>query len=433
MSRRARAVAVALVAAIFSALVVTEAPANPLDEFLPLVAAKRILAGEVPHRDFFTLYPPLVPLLDALVLSLTGSALLGARLLCVAFLAVGAAIVSEIVAILAQDERAGLAAGLCVAASCCEPPWGYPAVHATVLVLASFLVALRGTGTRAAIAAGLLLGVGALARHDVAGFACLPVAATVFARTGSARRAALLLGVAAAPAALAALVLLALGGGPAAWNELFRFPATLYGRARRLPWPGLDAGSLGAIYLPLAVAVAALARALLDPMSERKKRPPELAAASLPLLLALSGTVRPDGSHLYPARFASLVALAVLLRPSPRQRLRHASFLLGAVLAGSSALLGAKDALIQARAVLAAPHVVTGPRRGVVEDESVARKNTLAELARLARGGRIYVGLRRHEQILLNDVALYLDSGLLPATRWHELVPLVADTEPVQW
>ena len=43
-------------------------PPCKTDEYFPLVCGQRILAGEVPFRDFVTQYPPLIYYLDALVM-----------------------------------------------------------------------------------------------------------------------------------------------------------------------------------------------------------------------------------------------------------------------------------------------------------------------------------------------------------------------------
>ena len=36
---------------------------------------------------------------------------------------------------------------------------------------------------------------------------------------------------------------------------------------------------------------------------------------------------------------------------------------------------------------------------------------------------RIFVGLTRHDKILINDTAMYFAAGRLPATRWHQFDP----------
>jgi hypothetical protein len=47
-------------------------------------------------------------------------------------------------------------------------------------------------------------------------------------------------------------------------------------------------------------------------------------------------------------------------------------------------------------------------------------------------GTPLFVGLGRHDKILLNDVAFYFLAGRPPATKWHHMDPGVQTTEPVQ-
>ena len=46
--------------------------------------------------------------------------------------------------------------------------------------------------------------------------------------------------------------------------------------------------------------------------------------------------------------------------------------------------------------------------------------------------GRIFAGERRHDALLTSPIRLYFLMGRLPAVRYQELHPAVADTEAVQ-
>jgi hypothetical protein len=408
-----------------------------LDEYLPIVNAERLQAGEVPHRDFFTLYPPLVPALDALTLRLAPGSILAVRVLCLAFVVAGLLLVSEIATMLSGDGRAGAALGVLAAVMYGAPPWGYPLVHATVLVLAALLVALRSSGPRWIFLVGALLGLAATARHDLAAVGSLPVVGLVAARTRSPRSVGLALLGAAVPVLLLA-GLLALGGaGSAALDQLIGIPATIYSRARALPWPRADLESLARVYSPLALGVLGLAVSVLDPHADRERRSAEVATTSLVMLLAVPGLVRPDAAHLSAVRMACPTALAIILRASPSRSLHRAFVAIAIAAAAPQIASGVLGAVEQVRALVGAREVfeARGPRRGLLLDPEIsneARRNTLDLAARIANGRRIYVGLREHDRILVNDVAFYVEAEALPATRYHELVPLIANTERVQ-
>jgi len=47
-------------------------------------------------------------------------------------------------------------------------------------------------------------------------------------------------------------------------------------------------------------------------------------------------------------------------------------------------------------------------------------------------GDYIFVGVGRHDKIFVNDVAFYFLANLRSTTKWHEFVPGLQTTEPIQ-
>jgi hypothetical protein len=452
--------AVAVTGAVSVGARMLEAPANPLDEFLPLVCARRLLAGEVPYRDYTTLYTPLMTVLDAGVLSVAPRSLLAARLLFLAIVVLGLLVATRLAVRLSGSERKGAAIGVLGAVSHGAPLWGYALVPATVLVLGAFLASLRGRSASARrpgawlAASGVLLGLAALARHDVAALGALPIAASVFLQerrargTTAARRSlAIVLGAAALLPLVFVVALERLGAAPAAWEQLVAIPANLYPRMRSLAWPlpwrspgdSDDWPSILCIYGPFLVAAVALARIARAwrgiTADERPAAIDALTEVALVAVFLVPALVRPDQSHVYAARLAALPLLGLLAR-APLDRRRAAALVFALALVVPTACREGWNAArvlrksVRHRTLFAEVE----PRRGLLDDGGIngPRERALAFVATRPLGTRIWVGLWRHDRIWLNDVGFYYDAGALPASRHHELYPLVATTVPVQ-
>ena len=406
-------------------------PTNPLDEFLPLVAAQRVLAGEVPYRDFTTLYPPLTTLLDAGLLAVAPASVLLARALFALIVIAGLLVVKSIAETLSGSERVGVGAALLALLAQGEPPWGYALVLATVLVLGAFACALR-EGPRVDDRRG-----GAPRTRGARPPRCGHLRR---ARRGARRepppasRARVGAAAAAAPPLLLVVVLLALGAGRAAFEQLFVIPSTLYPAIRGLPWPApwrtlpgapLEL-ALASIYRPFDRSTIALVHALRtreDPRARRGRR-----AADPPRLLGVGAPgprARDGGAH----RFVRGA------RHSRRRSLDDVGFVLALVVPrGGVSII--ESARVVRRIVAPSATFARWPTRrpfvdqAGVEEDRVRALDAIAE-ARAAHE-RIFVALPRHDRIWINDVAFYFDAGLLPATRHHELYPLVATTREVQ-
>jgi hypothetical protein len=126
---------------------------------------------------------------------------------------------------------------------------------------------------------------------------------------------------------------------------------------------------------------------------------------------------------MYPSRLASFLALAVLMRGDLSVRRSWALTL---------ALV-----LVAARGVVELS--ATGEALLYLRDGTIFQRfdppglrDSLALVATRPPGSRIYVGLRHHNRFFVNDARFYFLAGALPATRYHELVPLVASRPEVQ-
>lgn len=436
-----------------------------------LVGAERVLGGEVPYRDFWTIYAPGSFYALAGLFALTGpsaaaSAFAGAGL---SALAIGA-----LHRFLRRVAPGGAAAAL-GAASVGAVLLGTghyrslntypPTLLAAALGLGAYARAVRKGGRGALLGAGLGAGVAALFKHDVGFYAALAMGLGLLAggapRTDGTGRARLgpaaLLGVGAALPVAFVAALLVPAAGPDLWRDLIVFPATEFPATRWesypplvpeglwAPGPGLlerafAAGRALTFALPvLAAAGGALAVAL----AGRRRAPHALSLAvtfALGLALHRNAAAVQINTHivsmtLYGVAFGVLGFAARAPAPSPSRRTGRLAAMAAAgwLLAVSAEPLWSLFWALQARAERV---VLEGPRLGgiALHAGDVRDLERLRELVdrRAPPGTPIYVGEHRHDMVVANDVRLYFALGRPSATRYQELHPGVANTAEVQ-
>ena len=328
------ALAIALAVALLATpLAGVDASPPTEDEFVVGYDARRIVAGEIPFRDFHAVEPPAGILLHAALYRVVGPSQLASRLVALWLGALGALLAFVVV------SRAGgtrLAAAIAAVASAAPLwLWPYPTPHGAALVvaLAALATALAG---RFAVAGALVATAGLF--YPAVGVAAA-VGVAVLAAHGR-TRAIWLHALAGAALVVAALALwLAAHGALASAARALAWPLSHYNRARGFNDVGFAAGlgrtvsATRAAAGPVAAAacvlvgftVAALALvgpALLLPAAAiaRRRRGPaaatELALAAAGATLTLLALVqRPDIVHLGFA--AALIIPAAACRRSP--------------------------------------------------------------------------------------------------------------------
>lgn len=418
------------------------------------VGAMRVLAGDLPYRDFWTLYAPGQFYLLAGLFAVFGLQWL------VSPIAASVLLAGATAALFWAARRAGGTRGaafaaatllaMAIAATSYHRSCGsYP--PALLLILLAWGCAAGPASRRSAALAGLALGAAALFKHDVAAYSALGVALyqlTSAAREeGSWRRA----WHGAAVTAAAALVVfappmlaLAVFAGPDLWQDLVVFPLGDFpaSRPELLPlWPAVAfdpettrraaAQAVGhslSFWLPWVALLVASGAALRD----ARLRPWTFALFATFLAHQLASQVQIN-THVI-----SWSAWAVLALAPTWARNRVRSWRLAA--------LGATLALFAAHGVaLLVHHVVETPRHTAEAPLPAARgmrvlpsdATALTRLAALVEryvpeDGRLYAGERRHDIAITSPKRLYFLLGRRPAVRYHELHPAITDTEPVQ-
>ncbi len=441
-----------------------------------LVGGLRVLDGDVPYRDFWTMYAPGQFYVAAALLGVFGRHALVPAVAAVVLVAATAALLFALARRLGARTSSGvlLAATLVLASFTARPELSSyePALLAIVLGLHALLTWFRTGSRRALVAAGLALGAAACCKHDVAFHAALAFTAALLAHAAATREGlrqaatgtVRALGGLAGGCALVVVpvaVLVAASAGRDAWQDLFVFPARVFPLVMREAFPGLlpnpaplerwraapgDAraaiAALGAIgnwaacRLPLVVALGALATWRL-----RSERTPArgafvaLAAVAVPLFFASAHVQQ----NTHPVSMLVFAALGVAALDVPARAERRAAPRLVTAALALCALAGA------GRQAPAIAEVALLWREGVVVDHGPARgvrthavwHATLVPTAdwidaHVPPDEPIYVGAARHDAIVASKMVLYALAERRPATRWHELHPGVADSETVQ-
>jgi 4-amino-4-deoxy-L-arabinose transferase-like glycosyltransferase len=157
---------------------------DPFDEGIALQAARRILEGQFPYRDFTWAYGPAEPYMLAALFKLFGVSLWQWRI--VRSLAdAGIALVCYLAVERRVPRAAALAVWLTVACGLAAPRTTNPYPYALLTVLITLVLLSRGPASRSTIAAsGALIALAAAFRFDIALYGLSAGAVVIAARDG---------------------------------------------------------------------------------------------------------------------------------------------------------------------------------------------------------------------------------------------------------
>jgi len=477
-SRRAvgRAVSVMLLGGAIAAVYVVTGLTRPInfhDEGFPVYAAVRVLDGDVPYRDFWTVHPPGQWYTLAAVFKLVGASMLVERiwdaLVRVTFLFSLYAFASRL-----TTPRIALVPGVVTFVYLGATPFYaymmFPALLLSMLSGLALLAHARDSRARWLLAAGLCVGLTALYRHDVALYAATAGAVTLTARrlvarsgAGAVIRAlAPFVGGAAAIALPAAALLLSAVPAGALWDQLFVYPARLARSVRSLPLPPVWINPLMAlqgaeslreyltfvldgwipVYFPLIVyALGGAVSATLLVRGARGQDPGQSGWGTLWLtvfgaLLYLQALSRADAIHLMPTSLAAIVLLTAVILWGWRAFARPPML---AVMCVSLPVLSISFLWTPALDTIERTSRGWPPEcsRPLARARCMPLRADEAAIAQLVQrlvppGERIFVGHGRHDRIFVTDMLFYFLAERHSATRYFSLEPGVATTAPVQ-
>jgi hypothetical protein len=449
---------------------------NVYDEGVAVYGAERVLHGEVPYRDFWTIYAPGDLYLLAALFKTFGPRLIVERHAWVLLDAVLAVLVYAIARRAGNRAWAILCWSLTILWTRQIPIFGSPGIPALVCLCGAILVTLRflneprprlwlRPGPRRdppphlLMLAGVLVAICTLFRQDFGLYACVSIMATlVYAGRASLANIASFLGAAAIGLTPAVIALLVAVPRERLIEHLVTFPLTIYPRMRALPLPALP-GSPVAV-LTGAVAAGAylreqaravqfygslvmLAGLTLWSLFVRVRRGNRSAMGTVAFLIGTTGLllfeharVRSDLYHLYPAFLFTLIASAIVMSACEGwgrgwvYRLITAGTVL-AVLTIAVVTARTERAAEARQTPLAIPRAAGLFTLDAPGADAYVR--AIAEVQRRVPPGQpIFVGNTRHDRLIINEVLFYFLSERPSATAYHDMHPGVVTTVAVQ-
>ena len=450
LSRKKGLTTVALVLAAFSLLhlfLFIDHGLNVYDEGVAAYGALRLAQGDMPYRDFWTIYAPGQFYALAGVYGMFGFSLIVGRVF-TALMLVGAVIAVFTLAARRGGRAVGALAMMLAAVWVSSFEGRTPAMPCSVLLslvscvaLLAFAEARRG---RDAVLAGVLTGLAVLYRHDIGVYTAIAQGVVLLAVEGAGPVRDRLRGVVAyavggftvlGPALVCLLLVVP---ADVLLRDLVSFPARVYPAVRSLPYPAPGLQTMAFYFTPLMCAVC-LAR-------YRLRSARVLLFVLMGLLFMGQAAVRSDVTHLFPAMFPGILLFGFLTGD-----MRNAHAFRSGVWGGAARwvylAMPALCAVTFLRPLTFQLVNVVGLARGggsqVVLDrrgKSVrlpSDKEWYPDLVRYVRNmvppeESIFVGNRRHDRIAVNDVVLYFLAERACATRYHELHPGMATTAACQ-
>ena len=445
------------------------------DEGFAVFNATRLLAGEIPYKDFWAIYPPGQLYTLAGLFKVFGISLLVSRVYdtLVRFtIVVGVYQAARKIVSLPLALVASLMAALLLVSVGFYAYAVYPALAWSVWALWCALRFAEGGQRRWLILAGVLAGAGGFFRWDIGLYTCFGLCAAVFifqffkanpvrsawrpALANAVKSAAILLAsFAAVMAVLYGLVCLRSGLG-VVWEQVVMFPATRLRAVRWLAYPPLRSPGLLDLsayrefyspqndwlrfYLPLvifAVAWLCLAYGLLwKRFSLTQALFGILAAALIGPLLFAQALSRYDYIHVLPAALlAALVVVGLVSQAVQRKAYPVLPVALALLLPGIYITYFMSTVSIFTRNLESFPPggcYSRLPRAGCAFTGETQQQAVAYVQAHTQPGEAIYVGNQQHDAIFISDVGFYFLAERPSATRYSELHPGVVDTLPVQ-
>lgn len=414
MASRNLAVGLAFVALSLATLRVALHPVAIFDEGFVLTNASRLLAGEIPHRDYWAAYPPGAAAILAVFFKFLGPSVAVARIVFIGWAALF--LFSTFVLLRRFNDAAPAILGtLLIGLLLLTVEANHPLIAAMALAMASLAFQDRPR------LGGALGGAVMLFRHDFAGYFVL----AALIGWGVGRKSAAYLRMLLASTGVVLILVLAVAGPANFYDQAIRFPTLVLRQYRHLPvtpfYAVTETGWMLAWLAPLAAASVLTVAVLRRASDSRLSLVAQIA--SFGLLLVFQAHSRLDGVHALPARLFALTAVIALLILYLRWSYLKVAALIGVTLVS-----------IASSAIFWNP---VSERVRACEREcfynSEDQKAAAAFLQTHSEPDKpIFVGNTRHDIVLANDASLYFMAQRQPAIAWNEMNPGTVTTAAVQ-
>jgi hypothetical protein len=433
------------------------------------VGAERVLHGEIPYRDFWTMYAPGQFYLLAGLFSLFGAYLMVEVVTAAAICAGAACICYLLVQNLSGKKLAALICAAIFVAATYNTGYfkrlgSYPPAIFLILICLHFIVLYYQTAQlRYLIFAGLATGIACVFKHDIGGYTAIAITTGMVAHslvpwnTSTKRFHPLRLQFVVYAICLMAVMLpiagyFALLAGPNLWDALIVFPLTDFRYARPEGYPSLWPSGIYAqsprkllenlctyviFTVPFGLQLMGLVAIGLAVRNGQRLYVAVGVSLWIGFLLHYIAAHVQINTHIitmsvYAAIlgvlfYATTVSKVSAIRPAVR-----ALLVLGLV-AGWLLALSAKPLYVAWTNLGSATAEVTLAKVAGFK-VSAEEAQTLTELTNfvnrhLAPNQALYVGLHRHDVIVIGDVMSYFILDRPIATRYHELHPAITDTK----
>ena len=439
-------------------------------EGISTVGAERVLNGEIPYRDFWTMYAPGQFYLLALIFKIVGNHLLVEVIATSIVCAAAACVCYRLMFNLVGRNLAALVPAVILLAALYHTGYfkrlgSYPPAILFIFVALNFIMLYyRKEAFRYLLAAGLATGAALVFKHDVAGYTAIAIVAGLTAHHALTPVTAELrssLGwkllnysvgfVAIAVPVLTYFVVLA---GPDMLKDLVVFPLTDFRFARPEFYPTLlpfgiynQSGlkmldnlltyvTLNVPFILFLLGLVAIGLAL------RSGKPEYVAAGvtfSVGYLLHYAAAHVQINTHIITmsvyAACSGVILYELVNNELFAQRPAYTK-LLAAVAVGWFLSLAVKPAYISWKGWKSATTTLklvktsgfkVSPDQATILTDLSAFVNT-----HVPPGKQLFVGLHRHDVIIIGDVMIYFILNRLNATRYQELHPAVTDTASIQ-
>lgn len=426
------------------------------DEGLAAVGAERVLRGEVPYRDFWTLYGPAQFYLIGAIFKIFGSSIMVLRLYDVLVRFLLTIIIYWIAKRLTSAKIALVPWIFSVVMLGSSIFFGYPMYPAQLFSLLSLLFTINFFKERKIswlVLSGLSVGISSLFRFDVGIFSFFAESLLVAAYTFSieknnkmifrlrktAKVEIMLLFAFLLPVVPVLVILLNIMQPELIWNTLIIFPLEVYYKVRSLPLPPLFIPSYFSItfYLPLLIYAIVIVQVIRERLSFQNESVKWgiLLFIMVGLLSFRYVIARADHNHLIPGSIPALLLLGVLLNESKvvvklekiLLVVLTVNYFVGVILIYGPTADWKYVPKLEVPACQS--HLA---KAGCVYVDKDQEKSVEYIQSNTEKSERIYVGTLRHDRIFANDAIFYFLADRNSITKYHELVPGIATTMKVQ-
>ncbi|MGQ0720458.1 MAG: hypothetical protein ACT4PE_02665 [Candidatus Eiseniibacteriota bacterium] len=428
----------------------------PFGKFI--VGAGVILDGGTLYRDFWTMYAPGSFWLVALLFRAFGDAVLVQAVAVVVLRALSAAVFFRLLRRVETPPRFAAALTAVFVGMLWDTA---PELDSYPPALLLLLLATGRALDRRWVAAGVLCGIAAWFKHDVAAYMAAAFAiATIVSPAGGGRvRAVTRLALGAAVPVVPVAAVIALSAGAYAADCLFVFPATVFAQVFGERYPPFlpdflpAAGQWLAAPADLRVGKQALGEASTWIMAHlpdlavlggagfallRRRRDPERArvtllfAAPIPFFWMAAHVQR--NTHVFSMAAFSLLIAALLWRDASRAGRAALAAVVGIYAAGlwTSPAMSLALAASQFRKSRTLDFPAARGIRVSRADAEVYGPIVERIRAEVPREEPIYAGVARHDAVVIGDLRFYYLTGRRGCSRYYELHPGIADAPDPQ-